>query len=272
MSALTITDLSFSYNGSQLFKGVSGTFSSGRPNLVLGPAGTGKTTLLLLLSGFLAHDSGSIDLDGISWHPEGRTGLTFQNPEMLFFHSTVGQEVTFALRQRGEVSCETRGKEWLEKWDLPVGQFWDRHPMKLSAGEKRRVALAACTVFLPELILMDEPTAGLDHEGRLALRQRVCELARDHIVILITHDPEFFLEESGSVLLMQEGSARWFGGGRDLIAASLRDERLFPLPDWYRNALSGVSIPENPPWIKAESVLAFLAAGPFISKERGGEK
>ncbi|HNW34876.1 MAG TPA: ATP-binding cassette domain-containing protein [Candidatus Ozemobacteraceae bacterium] len=231
IQVLEYSELSIGYPGTIVRKGLSGTFRAGGVNLIAGPSGSGKTTLLTTLAGFLPKIGGEINADHSPWVAEGRIGLAFQNPERLFFCETVGEEICFALLQKGidsEVAA-AEGRAWLEKWGLPSEEFWSRSPIKLSGGEMRRVALAACTVAAPEVMLLDEPLAGLDSAGRHSVSSIISELARDRIVIAVTHDPEDLLDQAAGVLLLHDDTGQWFESGDAFVKAVAHSPELFPL-------------------------------------------
>jgi len=231
VNTLEYSGLSIGYPGTIVRKELSGTFRSGGVNLIAGPSGSGKTTLLTTLAGFLPKLSGEIKADDSAWIAEERIGLAFQNPERLFFCETTGEEICFALRQKG-IDAETAatvGRAWLEKWGLPAEAFWNRSPLKLSGGEMRRIALAACTVAAPDVLLLDEPLAGLDSAGRHLVGSIISELAQDRIVIAVTHDPEDLLDQASSVLLLHDDTGRWFESGDAFASAVAQTPKLFPL-------------------------------------------
>lgn len=237
---------------------LTGAFPGPGLHLLVGRAGSGKTTLLMTLAGFLPALSGGARVGQEAWSAEGKVCLAFQNPETLFFLPTVGEEVTYALRARGQPpdAAEAAGGEWLSRWGLPSQAFWGRNPLTLSGGEKRRAALAACTVFRPPLVLLDEPLAGLDGEGQDSLLAVLAGLAAEALVIVVTHDVEAFLPHARGLLVVGGGVGEWFGDGRLFLAAALARPDLFPLPDWYRAAVSGLGRPpeEPPPWPTADAL------------------
>ncbi|HQG29454.1 MAG TPA: ATP-binding cassette domain-containing protein, partial [Candidatus Ozemobacteraceae bacterium] len=244
LDGLSCAGLSIGYARNVVRKGLGGTFPSGGVNLVVGPSGSGKTTLLMTLAGFLRPLEGKITAGGDSaWSPEGRIGLAFQNPERLFFCETVGEEVCFALRQKGvEVTrAADVGRAWLEEWGISSDIFWHRSPLQLSGGEMRRVALAACTIANPDLLLLDEPLAGLDAAGRRRVSGIIARLARERIVICVTHDPEELLADAASVLFLHGSAADWFGSGAAFIEAMRSAPGRFPLPGLVSETSDGMT-------------------------------
>ncbi|MDN5278035.1 MAG: energy-coupling factor transport system ATP-binding protein [Clostridiales bacterium] len=234
-------------------------FSRGKINLVVGRAGSGKSTLLKAIAGFHNEVKGSISLDSQVFQADGNIALAFQNPENLFFNPTVGEEVCFALNQKGQSrdSNEEIGKKWLERWGLDAQKYWHKHPLELSGGEKRKVALSACTVLLPPVIMLDEPLAGLDYAGQLKLVEILEEIACDHIVLLVTHDPELLLPISSGILFLQNEEADYYEINQ-FIRNAVSSSDFYPLPKWYCQALRPFDGIREFPMINAASVHEFL--------------
>lgn len=257
--SLDFENISAGFNNRELIKNLSGSFKSGAVNLVLGRAGSGKTTLLRLIAGFHKGFSGRILFDQKTFKPQGNLSLAFQDPETLFFNATVGDEISFALKARKESEEEIKEKTeaWLQRWGLEPARFINKHPLELSGGEKRRVALAACTVFMPPVILLDEPLAGLDAVGQQDLARLVCEFAHDHIVVVVSHDPEVFLSKCQQILFLREGGAEWHNQ-QSFIASALSDPQFYPLPEWYSHLLTPYRHLPDLPEINAASALNFL--------------
>jgi energy-coupling factor transporter ATP-binding protein EcfA2 len=257
---LELNNLKLFYGRNEICGPFNCTFTQGKINLIVGRAGSGKSTLLKTIGGFHYEKSGQILLNAQPFKPAGKIALAFQNPENLFFNPTVQEEVCYALRQKAEQSGqeqETFGKEWLEKWGLNSESFWFKHPMELSGGEKRKVALSACTVLQPPVIMLDEPLAGLDYQGQLKLIEVIEELAADHIVLLVTHDPEILLSKASGVLFLQPNDCRFFQVNQ-FVKNALCDTDFYPLPPWYHNALQGRAGHARLPILRAESVARFL--------------
>lgn len=257
--ALIIKDLELFYQRVRICGPVNCQFSRGKINLIVGRAGSGKSTLLRSIAGFHNETRGSIFLDSDAFKPDGQIALAFQNPENLFFNPTVGEEVCFALIQSGETAQASlsTGKNWLEKWGLLPDLFWDKHPLELSGGEKRKVALSACTALLPPVIMLDEPMAGLDHPGQLKLISILREIAHDHIVIVVTHDPEILFPISSGILYLMKDGAGFFTVD-EFVRQAVMNADFFPLPDWYRKVLEQHSQVKTFPKISGEAVHHFL--------------
>lgn len=254
---LTLENVELFYEKTRVCGPVNCSFKRGRINLIVGRAGSGKSTLLKTIAGFHDRFSGRILADNQPFKADGNIALAFQNPENLFFNPTVGEEVAFALCNRQDNEPRLKAREWLEKWGIPAEKFWHKHPIELSGGEKRKVALCACTVLLPDVILLDEPFAGLDFSGQKRLGEIIEEIACDHIVLVVTHDPEAFLHFSDTVLYLQNDGAL-FSDTEDFVRRALTSAGFYPLPNWYQAALKDHDKLLRLPKLKAEAVYNLL--------------
>jgi len=185
--------------------------------LVIGRSGSGKSTLIQHLNGLLKPTSGRVFFDGHDLGQKGsellkirrKIGLVFQMPEELFFSETIFDEIAFAPRNLGleETEVQTRVIEALEEVGMEAEQFIDRHPFQLSAGQKRMVALAAVLSLRPEVLILDEPTAGLDHSGQKILFKLLASLnkKKNMTFIICTHHLDQVAALADQVLVLQEG-------------------------------------------------------------------
>lgn len=197
--------------------------------LIIGRSGAGKTTFLLTLAQILHPLQGSIfeltngnnedkiiddislakehkiSLNKIPWKANGRYNLAFQNPENLFFMTTVKEELAFSLIQSKFTMEEIEKKcaEWLLFWGIDPKYFLNKSPFQLSGGEKRKIALASVTINTKELILFDEPLAGLDHQSTINVVNSIVNLAKKSLVFVVTHDVEPFLKYSKKIIVFK---------------------------------------------------------------------
>jgi energy-coupling factor transporter ATP-binding protein EcfA2 len=259
LERLELKDLTVRYGRNILLKNLCGSFSRRQINLVVGRAGSGKSTLLRVLAGFHKEYEGSVLADGQVFEPSGNISLAFQNPEALFFNGTVAEEVGYALKMRKMSAREIEpiARQWLQKWGLDPDRCWLNHPLELSGGEKRRLALAACTVFLPPVVLLDEPLAGLDAQGQRDLISLLSGMATDHIVIVVTHEPELLLEQSGSLLYLHADGCKSLKPA-EFLRLALADSSFFPLPEWYRYAVRHFAQSSDLPNLRADDVYRFV--------------
>jgi energy-coupling factor transport system ATP-binding protein len=201
------------------------TIGKGQAIALIGPSGAGKTTLAQHFNGLLKPQAGRVLLDGDNiWHHKAqmasirrRVGLVFQFPEFQLFEDTVARDVAFGLRPLG-LSIEqasNRVCRALEQVGLPYDEFAQRRPLSLSGGEKRRVALAGVLAMEPEVLVLDEPTAGLDPQGVKKLVDILEEL-RCHgtTLVLITHDMDLAATLATHLILLRQGKVQLIGNVR----------------------------------------------------------
>lgn len=187
------------------------SLEAGKLLCLLGPSGCGKTTLLRLIGGYLAPDTGTIRLQGrdvTALPPEDRRmGMVFQH-FALFPHLSARRNVSFGLevrrtpRSRREADVEAM----LRRVGLPE-THWNKLPREMSGGQQQRVALARALVIAPDILLLDEPLTNLDRALRLQLREELKEIqARTGVTtVLVTHDQEEALSLADRVGLMLAG-------------------------------------------------------------------
>ena len=195
---------------------------------IVGPSGSGKTTLIQHLTGLLKPDTGRVLIDETDlWakstsHTEirRRIGLVFQFPETQLFEETVYDDVAFGPRQLGlsEGEIHRRVIHALAAVELDFDQYTDRSPIHLSEGEKRRAAIAGILSIEPQVLVLDEPTAGLDFFGVQAV---VNILQRFHkpekTILLVSHNLELVAALAERVVVMSEGRIQFDGSKAELI-------------------------------------------------------
>jgi energy-coupling factor transport system ATP-binding protein len=169
---------------------------------IIGETGSGKSTLVQHFNGLLKPSSGQMLLNGHDlWAKDtdlrkirSRIALLFQFPEHQLFEETVFKDVAFGPRNQGLEGdeLEERVRFGLELTGLDYGTYKERSPFNLSGGEKRRVALAGVLAMKPEVVILDEPTAGMDPSGRRFLMEQIGRFHREEnlTVILVTHNME----------------------------------------------------------------------------------
>ena len=183
---------------------------------LIGHTGSGKSTLVQHLNGLLMPDAGTIYFDGEDITEKGydkkklrsKVGLVFQYPEHQLFEETVFADVCFGPKNMGlsRKEAELKAYEALKKVGVEEIYF-DQSPFDLSGGQKRRVAIAGVLAMQPEILVLDEPTAGLDPKGRRELLERIRKLReKDGItVILVSHSMEDVAEYVDRIMVMNEG-------------------------------------------------------------------
>ncbi|HTT69879.1 MAG TPA: ABC transporter ATP-binding protein [Anaeromyxobacteraceae bacterium] len=225
--ALEIEALVYRYpDGTEALRGLDLRLSAGERLGLVGPNGAGKTTLVSLLSGLLAPSSGKVEVSGVALAPSAlreiraRTGFLFSDPDDQLFMPTVLEDVAFAPLAAGRPAAEAERRSLELLAEFGIAHLAPRFPGHLSSGEKRLVTLAGALVTSPELLVLDEPTAGLDPYAR---RQLILHLSNlEQGLLVVTHDLEMVVELCGRVLVLDGGRAVADGA----TAAVLSDERL----------------------------------------------
>jgi putative spermidine/putrescine transport system ATP-binding protein len=218
---LRLADLRKRYGDTDAVAGVSMDIAPGEFVTLLGRSGSGKTTTLRIVAGFIEADAGSVELDGARLDgvpPYSRDiGMVFQS-YALFPHMTAAENLAFPLQIRGVKRAERqrRVEEALELVDLKG--FGDRHPRQLSGGQQQRVALARAIVFQPRMLLMDEPLGALDKKLREALQGEISNIQRELgvTVVYVTHDQEEALAMSDRIAIYRDGRIEQLGRAEDL--------------------------------------------------------
>ena len=220
-AAVTLSGVTRRYNGTAAVDSVSLSVRAGEFLTLLGSSGSGKTTTLMMIAGFIDPDSGRIEIDrrNITRLPPSRRdlGIVFQNYS-LFPHMTVAQNVAFPLEMRAVPKAERQARVRAMLDLVRLGERADAYPRELSGGQQQRVALARALVFRPRALLMDEPLGALDKKLREHMQTEIKRLQGDLgvTVIYVTHDQEEALTMSDRVAVMQNGRVAQLGTPADL--------------------------------------------------------
>ena len=197
---------------------------------VIGHTGSGKSTLLQHLNGLLKPSSGRVlvgDVDitapGVSMvEIRKRIGLVFQYPEYQLFEETVAKDVAFGPKNLGlsEQEIDERVREALELVGLDYEQITERSPFELSGGQKRRVAIAGVVAMRPEVLILDEPTAGLDPKAHHDVLDMVQEVHRrtGNIIILVSHNMADIARVSDKIIVIDSGHLVTTGTPQEVFA------------------------------------------------------
>lgn len=197
--AILARDLSFSYGpGAQALDGVSLEVPVRATTAIVGQTGSGKSTLLRLLCGLEAADAGSLTVCGINTATKrGRrqirraVGYVMQHPERQLFAQTLAEDVAFGPRNQGLSAAEVERRVAHALDLVGLADRRDASPFELSGGQQRLAAIAGVLAMEPELLVLDEPTAGLDPRGRTRLRALMADLAAHGVTLLqVTHSME----------------------------------------------------------------------------------
>ncbi len=211
---------------------------------IAGHTGSGKSTLVQLLAGLLKPTAGQVLLDGVPAHGHNTTardrrrrmGMGFQYPEDQIFEGTVFREVAFGPRNAGLKGKELQARvTWaLGMVGLDADTVMERVPYTLSGGETRRVALASTIALQPEVLILDEPTAGLDPRGRDELLTQIGDwhTRTDLTLIVVSHDLTVLARTVDRVIVLRGGRVSASGPVRHVLSgtATLRESGLDPLP------------------------------------------
>ncbi|WP_379156796.1 ATP-binding cassette domain-containing protein [Paenibacillus sp. sgz5001063] len=213
-------DVSFGYDRLPVLTEINLDIRQGSLTALCGVTGSGKSTLLRLLSGLAEPASGTILLDG-GKPAAGRVSMVFQQPETQLFAGSVHQELEYGLAERGVPRPQRLEliRSALARVGLPYDEFGGRSPFLLSGGEKRRLCIAAAITSLPGLLILDEPTAGLDPQAAESLLELLRELRSSGLTLVVgTHDLDSFLPMADEVIVMSQGAVHYSGPASTLSA------------------------------------------------------
>lgn len=195
---------------------------------IIGHTGSGKSTLIQHFNGLLRPSDGKVLYRGNDiFAPDfplrsmrGKVGLVFQYPEYQLFETSVIKDVAFGPKNQGlnEKEALERAKEALIMAGLNE-EHWEKSPFELSGGQKRRAAIAGVLAMKPEMLILDEPTAGLDPKGRNELFDQICQLREQKgmTIVLVSHCMEDVAEHVDRLIAMQKGRLLFDGTTRDVF-------------------------------------------------------
>ena len=189
---------------------------------IIGHTGSGKSTLIQHLNGLIKATSGALYYNGENIYGENynlrelrnQVGLVFQYPEHQLFEVNVLQDVCFGPKNQGlsPEECEKRAREALQLVGLKE-KYYDHSPFDLSGGQKRRAAIAGVLAMRPKLLVLDEPTAGLDPKGRDDILDQIQKLHKERgiTVILVSHSMEDVAKYVDRIIVMDHGCMKFDG-------------------------------------------------------------
>lgn len=195
---------------------------------IIGHTGSGKSTLIQHFNGLLRPSDGKVLYQGNDiFAPDfplrsmrGKVGLVFQYPEYQLFETSVIKDVAFGPKNQGlnEKEALERAKEALIMAGLNE-EHWGKSPFELSGGQKRRAAIAGVLAMEPEMLILDEPTAGLDPKGRNELFDQICQLREQKgmTIVLVSHCMEDVAEHVDRLIAMQKGKVLFDGTAREVF-------------------------------------------------------
>ena len=224
--SIEIKDLEHIYNPGTPFerkalKGITLSIPEGKVTAIIGQTGSGKSTLVQHLNGLLLPSAGTLDVAGFHIQPllklkdikqlRKEVGLVFQFPEYQLFEETIEKDIAFGPKNFGTPENEAFA---LVKKVLPmVGldeSYLERSPFELSGGQKRRVAIAGILILDPQILVLDEPTAGLDPQGAKEMMELFMDLNRkqNKTILLVTHDMDHVLNYCNHVIILSHGKVK----------------------------------------------------------------
>lgn len=186
---------------------------------LIGHTGSGKSTLIQHINGLLKPTSGQIIIDGIDITDKKiklagirkKVGLVFQYSEYQLFEETIEKDIAFGPKNLGltETEVDKRVKRAMSMVGLDYEKYKNISPFDISGGQKRRVAIAGVVAMEPKVLILDEPTAGLDPKGRDEILYNIKELKKEYnmTIILVSHSMEDVAKLAGRIIVMQNGKA-----------------------------------------------------------------
>ena len=231
---IEVRNLSYTYSKNTPFEhkaldNISFQADNGEFIGVIGHTGSGKSTLMQQLNGLLKPDSGTVLLDGQDIFAKGvnlrnvraRVGLVFQYPEYQLFEETVYRDIAFGPKNMGlsEEEIEERVREAARFVDFDE-DLLQKSPFELSGGQKRRVAIAGVLAMQPDVLVLDEPTAGLDPYSRERLLAQICDYhdRKNATILLVTHSMEDIAATVGRIIVMNDSHIMMDGTPEQVFA------------------------------------------------------
>lgn len=261
-----VNDVSFSVNKGELIG-------------IIGHTGSGKSTLVQMLNGLMKPTSGQVLLDGVDiWDKPKeirkirfKVGMVFQYPEYQLFEETVYKDIAFGPTNKG-LSAEEIDKEVRRaaRFTGLKDELLDKSPFDLSGGEKRRAAIAGVIAMDPDVLVLDEPTAGLDPMGRDVLLSQIVRYheGRQNTVLLVSHSMEDIARVADRIVVMNKSklvmfdeTQKVFARGDELEKIGLRIPQITKIMSQLRKR--GVDVPEG--ILTVDSAVDYLL--PLIKKE-----
>ncbi len=196
---------------------------------LIGHTGSGKSTLIQHLNGLIKADSGAIYVDGENIYQDGysmkklrsKVGLVFQYPEHQLFEVDVFSDVCFGPKNQGFSAEEAAKKARLALQSVGLSEkYYKQSPFELSGGQKRRAAIAGVLAMEPNVLILDEPMAGLDPKGRDEILDEIARLHRErHLtILLVSHSMEDVAKYADRLIVMNKGSVQFQGTPREVFS------------------------------------------------------
>ncbi len=272
---IRLENVSFSYRGQgPSVQNVSFHAEKGEFIAILGANGAGKTTTVRLIDGLIKPDSGKVLIHGADTAESSvserarRVGFLFQNPDRQICRNTVREEILFGLRSvRGdekEEALQARTDEILKDFSFTG----DEEPFSLSRGQRQRVALASILAVEPEILILDEPTTGLDYLECCHIMDRIRRMNEEQqvTVVMVCHDMEVVLDYAKRALVMAGGRLLADGGVREIF----RDAALMEAASILPPQMIGLSLRLGKGFEQCDSTDTIVQT--VLDARRGGAK
>ena len=229
MNIVEVKDLCYSYKDSEMaLKKVNMSFKKGKTTAVLGGNGAGKSTLFLNLNGVLTPSSGKVYFEGneVKYNKKDlieirkKIGIVFQDPDDQLFSASVVKDISFGLMKQGLSNEEVKNRVDQVVQQTGIEHIVDKPTHALSFGQKKRVAIAGILVMQPSLIILDEPTAGLDPQGVSEILHLLEDIKENMgiSVIISTHDIDLVPLYCDDVFVLDMGTVIFSGTPDELFA------------------------------------------------------
>lgn len=234
MPSISIRNVSYIYNEGLPFEkraldDVSLDIGEGEFIALVGHTGSGKSTLVQHLNGLMEPTEGEILYDGVDYRKKGniatlrqKVGLVFQYPEYQLFEETIAKDIAYGPKNLGlsDEEVEERVRRAMGKVGLDYDEKGEQSPFALSGGQKRRVAIAGILAMEPEVLVLDEPTAGLDPRGSREILEEIREIfeSTGTTIVLVSHSMEEVARLASRVIVMDRGRVHMDGTPREIFA------------------------------------------------------
>lgn len=240
---------------------VSLTLQSGEFLALIGHTGSGKSTLAQHINGLLKPTDGKVLIDGRDIHEKGfdkkeirrRVGLVFQYPEHQLFEESVAKDIAFGPKNLGlpQAEIDERVKEALENVGLSYEEFAEKSPFELSGGQMRRVAMAGVLAMRPEILVLDEPAAGLDPQSREEMLSLIAGLhQKGTTIVMVSHAMDDVARFATRAVVMERGAIAMDGKPEEIFRHAARLQEMgLDVPSICRLGLAlreaGIDFPED---------------------------